>query len=385
MDKNRILEPDLTLAPNISESSEKAIQNILEESVDKSLPTLVKSNAEFTEEESKKIEEFASQIELENANMILLYGVGAQKKIADFSASVLNNLRTKDMGEAGDALSDLVIELQGFDPEGSNDKKGIFGFFKRKISKLAALKARYEKCETNVEKICESLEKHQIRLLKDVAFLDNMYELNSVYFKELSMYIAAGKKKLAQIRDVELPKLVEKGKTSGLPEDAQEANDLANLCDRFDKKLHDLELTKIVSLQMAPQIRLVQSNNILMSEKIQSTLVNSIPLWKSQMVLAIGIVHSAEAVKAQRKVTDMTNELLKKNAETLKTGTLQTYKESERGIIDVETLKETNEKLISTIDEVLKIRDEGRAKRRQAEAELAKIESDLKAKLLSVK
>lgn len=385
MDKNRILEPDLTLAPNISESSEKAIQNILEESVDKSLPTLVKSNAEFTEEESKKVEEFASQIELENANMILLYGVGAQKKIADFSASVLNNLRTKDMGEAGDALSDLVIELQGFDPEGSNNKKGIFGFFKRKISKLAALKARYEKCETNVEKICESLEKHQIRLLKDVAFLDNMYELNSVYFKELSMYIAAGKKKLAQIRDVELPKLVEKGKTSGLPEDAQEANDLANLCDRFDKKLHDLELTKIVSLQMAPQIRLVQSNNILMSEKIQSTLVNSIPLWKSQMVLAIGIVHSAEAVKAQRKVTDMTNELLKKNAETLKTGTLQTYKESERGIIDVETLKETNEKLISTIDEVLKIRDEGRAKRRQAEAELAKIESDLKAKLLSVK
>lgn len=385
MDKNKILEPDLTLAPNISESSEKAIQNILEESVDKSLPTLVKSNAEFTEEESKKVEEFASQIELENANMILLYGVGAQKKIADFSASVLNNLRTKDMGEAGDALSDLVIELQGFDPEGSNDKKGIFGFFKRKISKLAALKARYEKCETNVEKICESLEKHQIRLLKDVAFLDNMYELNSVYFKELSMYIAAGKKKLAQIRDVELPKLVEKGKTSGLPEDAQEANDLANLCDRFDKKLHDLELTKIVSLQMAPQIRLVQSNNILMSEKIQSTLVNSIPLWKSQMVLAIGIVHSAEAVKAQRKVTDMTNELLKKNAETLKTGTLQTYKESERGIIDVETLKETNEKLISTIDEVLKIRDEGRTKRRQAEAELAKIESDLKAKLLSVK
>ncbi|MDR3598600.1 toxic anion resistance protein [Clostridium sp.] len=337
----------------------------------------------LTEEEKKMVDEFVEKIDVTNSNSILQYGVGAQKKIADFSENALNNVKTKDLGEVGEMLSNVVCELKNF--ENPEEKKGFLGFFKKTTEKISQMKAKYEKVEGNINKICNMLETHQIQLLKDVAMLDKMYEINKVYFKELSMYILAGKKKLSKLEKEELPALVEKAKISGLPEDAQATNDFVALCNRFEKKIHDLELTRMISLQMAPQIRLVQNNDSLMSEKIQSTIVNTIPLWKSQIVLALGVAHSNNAAKVQNEVTNMTNELLRKNAETLKMSTIETAKESERGIVDIETLRNTNESLISTLDEVLRIQTEGRQKRKAAEAELQNIEEQLKNKLLSLR
>lgn len=334
-------------------------------------------------EERKMVDDFAGKIELSNSNLILQYGSGAQKKMADFTENTLESVRSKDLGEVGDMLTGLVTELKSFDVEES--EKGFFGFFKRSANKVTALKAKYDKAEVNINRICGVLENHQIQLMKDVALLDKMYELNKVYFKELTMYILAGRKKLDEVRSKELPALMEKAKASGLPEDAQAANDLASMCDRFEKKLHDLELTRMVSIQTAPQIRMVQGNDTLMSEKIQTTLVNTIPLWKNQMVLALGIAHSQQAAAAQRQVTDMTNELLRKNSQTLKMATVETVKESERGIVDIETLRETNQNLISTLDEVIQIQQEGRQKRADAEQELRRIEGELKQKLLDIR
>ena len=358
--------PVLTLDP-FGETKEEVVE-VKEEQVEE-LDVL-------TPEEKKMVADFAAKIDLRSSNAILQYGAGAQKKIADFSESALENVKTKDLGEVGDMLAGVVTELKSFDEE--EEEKGIFGFFKKGGNKLANMKAKYDKAEVNVNRICDALEGHQIQLMKDIAMLDKMYELNTTYFKELSMYIAAGKKKLQDVATTELPELEAKAARSGLPEDAQAVNDLNALCNRFEKKIHDLELTRTISLQMAPQIRLVQSNDTVMSEKIQSTLVNTIPLWKSQMVLAIGVENSSRAAKAQREVTDMTNELLRKNAEKLKLATVETAKESERGIVDIETLKATNESLISTLDEVMKIQQEGKEKRRTAEAELNRIENELK-------
>lgn len=337
----------------------------------------------LTEEEKKMVDQFVDKIEITNSNSILQYGVGAQKKISDFSESALNNVKTKDLGEVGEMLSNVVHELKNF--EESEEKKGILGFFKKGKDKISQMKIKYDKVEDNINKMCNTLEKHQIQLLKDIAMLDKMYEINKVYFKELSMYILAGKKKLQKLEKEELPKLQEKARKSGFPQDAQEVNDFIALCNRFEKKIHDLELTKMISLQMAPQIRLIQNNDSLMSEKIQSTIVNTIPLWKSQIVLALGVAHSTNAAKVQREVTDMTNELLRKNAEILKTSTIETAKESERGIVDIDTLRITNESLISTLDEILHIQTEGRQKRREAEVELRNIEDQLKNKLLDFK
>lgn len=334
-------------------------------------------------EEKKMVDDFANQIDLNKSNQILQYGVGAQKKIADFSETALNNVKTKDLGEIGEMLSGVVTELKSFDVD--EGEKGFLGFFKKSSNKLTAMKAKYDKAEVNINKICEALEKNQIQLLKDIAMLDKMYELNKTYFKELSMYILAGKKKLAKVQAEELPALIEKSAASGLPEDAQAVNDLTAVCNRFEKKIHDLELTRMISIQMAPQIRLVQGNDTIMAEKIQSTIVNTIPLWKSQMVLALGVTHSGQAAKAQREVTDMTNELLRKNAETLKMATIETAKESERGIVDIETLRITNESLISTLDEVIRIQTEGHQKRKEAEIELNRIEAELKDKLLKIR
>lgn len=337
----------------------------------------------LTEEEKRMVDQFVDKIEIKSSNSILQYGVGAQKKISDFSETALNNVRTKDLGEIGDMLSSVVQELKNF--EDTEDKKGILGFFKKGKNKISEMKIKYDKVEDNINKMCNNLEKHQIQLLKDIAMLDKMYEINKAYFKELSMYILAGKKKLQKLEKEELPILQEKAKRSGLPQDAQEVNDLLALCNRFEKKIHDLELTKMISLQMAPQIRLIQNNDSLMSEKIQSTIVNTIPLWKSQIVLALGVAHSSNAAKVQNEVTNMTNELLRKNAEILKTSTIETAKESERGIVDIETLKVTNESLISTLDEILRIQTEGRQKRKEAEVELRNIEDQLKNKLLDFK
>lgn len=337
----------------------------------------------FSPEEEKMVADFAAKIDLNSSNMILQYGAGAQKKMADFSETALENVKTKDLGEVGKMLTDVVSELREMDVE--EEEKGFFGFFKKSGNKLANLKAKYDKAEGNVEKICKELENHQMQLLKDIALLDKMYELNLTYFKELSMYIEAGKRKLQDVRERELPQLQDRARMTGLPEDAQKASDLSALSNRFEKKVHDLELTRAISLQMAPQIRLVQGNDTQMSEKIQSTLVNTIPLWKSQMVLAIGVENSARAAQAQREVTDMTNELLKKNAEKLKLATVETAKEAERGIVDIETLKATNESLISTLDEVMRIQSEGRKKREEAETELHRIEAELKQKLLEIR
>ena len=314
--------------------------------------------------------------------MILQYGAGSQKKIADFSENALGSVRTKDMGEIGQLLTDVVGELRSF--EEGEDERGSLGIFKKSSNKLSNMKAKYDKAEVNINKVCKVMEEHQITLLKDVAMLDKMYELNLNYFKELSMYILAGKKKLEQARNVELAELVARAEKSGLPEDAQRAKDFSSKCERFEKKLYDLELTRTISLQMAPQIRLIQSNDTTMAEKIQSTLVNTIPLWKSQMVIAIGLDHSADAAKAQREVSNMTNELLKKNADALKIATVETAKEAERGIVDIETLTATNQTLISTLDEVRKIQDEGRIKRQNAETELLRIETEMRNKLLEM-
>lgn len=336
----------------------------------------------LTPQEQKMVDDFAAQIDLSNTQMVMQFGAGSQKKIADFSETALNSVRTKDLGEVGDMLTDVVKQLKEFDEE--EEEKGFLGIFKKGSNKLSNMKAKYDKAEVNVNKICSALEQHQITLLKDVAMLDKMYELNLNYFKELSMYILAGKQRLEKANKEELPALVEKAKQSGLPEDSQAAKDFAQMCNRFEKKIHDLELTRMVALQMAPQIRMIQSNDTAMSDKIQSTLVNTIPLWKNQMVIAIGLNHSTQAAKAQREVSDMTNELLKKNAEALKVATVETAKESERGIVDIETLQATNQTLISTFDEVMKIQEEGREKRKNAEIELQKIENEMRAKLLEM-
>lgn len=336
-------------------------------------------------EEKEMVENFIQQIDLNNTNAILRYGAGVQKKMADFSESALENVKSKDLGEVGDMLSNVVVELKSFDAD-EEEKKGFFGnLFKKTENKLTSMKAKYAKAEDNVTQICKALETHQVVLLKDIAVLDKMYELNLSYFKELSMYILAGKKKLEQVRNEELTALIAKAEASGLAEDAQAAKDLEGLCERFEKKLHDLELTRMISIQTAPQIRLVQNSNTMMVEKIQSTVVNTIPLWKSQMVLALGVEHSNQAARAQQQVTDMTNELLKKNAETLKMASIETAKASERGVVDMETLKQTNASLISTLDEIMKIQTEGREKRLAAEHELRQMEDDLKNKLLEIR
>ena len=333
-------------------------------------------------EEERMVEEFASKIDIGNSQAILSYGVGSQKKIADFSENALERVRTKDLGEIGDMLAGVVGEIRSLESE--DEEKGLFGLFKKTGNKLANMKAKYDKVETNVNNIAKVLEDHQVTLMKDVLMLDKMYELNMNYYKELSMYILAGKKRLERANNIELPALIKKADELGLPEDTQKAKDFSQMINRFEKKIYDLELTKTVSLQMAPQIRLIQNNDSMMSDKIQSTIVNTIPLWKNQMVIAIGLKHSSDAAKAQKAVSDMTNELLKKNAEILKTATIETAKESERGIIDIETLKNTNKTLISTFDEVIKIQDEGRKKRKEAEAELKNIENEMRAKLLEI-
>lgn len=368
--------PTLTLDP-FQTAEEKQEPAVVEE---KKEEVIAEENV-LSEEERQMAEKFAEQIDLTNSNMILQYGAGTQKKMADFSESALENVRTKDLGEVGNLLSGVVKELKSFDEE---EEKGFLGIFKKSSNKITAMKTKYAKAETNVNQICKVLESHQVQLMKDVALLDKMYELNLTYYKELTMYIVAGKKKLNEVRNGELQDLLQKAQATGLAEDAQAAKDLDSMCNRFEKKLHDLELTRQISMQTAPQIRLVQGNDMLMVEKIQSTIVNTIPLWKSQMVLGLGVEHSAQAAAAQREVTNMTNELLKKNAEKLKMATIDTVKESERGIVDIETLKQTNESLISTLDEVMHIQQEGREKRKAAEQEMQKLEMDLKQKLLQI-
>ena len=367
--------PTLTLSPFTEETPAPELPTVKEEAP--KAPEMV-----LTPAEQKMVDDFAAQIDITNTQLVLQYGAGSQKKIADFSENALSNVRTKDMGEIGQMLTDVVAELKYFNDD--EEEKGFLGFFKKTSNKLENMKIKYDKAESNINKICKVMEDHQVTLLKDAAMLDKMYELNLNYFKELSMYILAGKQKLEQARNVELPALLAKAEQSQLPEDTQAANDYASMCDRFEKKIYDLELTRTISMQMAPQIRLIQNNDTAMSEKIQSTLVNTIPLWKSQMVIAIGLSHSRDAAKAQKEVTDMTNALLKKNAETLKVATIETARESERGIVDIETLTATNKTLISTLDEVLKIQEDGRAKRRSAEQELVRIEEEMRQKLLTV-
>lgn len=364
--------PTLTLEP--FQEAEKASVAVKEQDP-------VFDDTILTPEEKQAVVQFADQIDLTNSTMILQYGAGTQKKMADFSENALENVKTKDLGEIGDLLTGVVKELKSFDEE---EEKGLLGIFKKGANKITSMKAKYAKAETNINQICKVLDDHQVQLLKDIAVLDKMYELNLTYFKELTMYILAGKKKLEEVRTTKLQELFQKAQQTGLPEDAQAARDLDSMCNRFEKKIHDLELTRQISIQTAPQIRLVQSNDTLMVEKIQSTVVNTIPLWKSQMVLALGVEHSAQAAAAQREVTDMTNELLKKNAEKLKMATIDTAKESERGIVDMETLKATNESLISTLDEVMHIQQEGRQKRREAEVEMQRLENELKQKLLQI-
>ena len=366
--------PTLTFDPVLQEGVDKSAVAV---SSQESKPQI--AEVVLTPEEQKMVDDFAAQIDLKNTQQIMQYGAASQKKIADFSEAAMANVRTKDMGEVGEMLTNVVTELRSIEEE---DSKGVFGIFKKNANKLANMKAKYDKAEANVNRISTALEQHQITLLKDVATLDKMYELNLNYFKELSMYILAGKQKLETAKNTELPALLKKAEESGLPEDTQAAKDFSQMINRFEKKIYDLELTRNISLQMAPQIRLIQSNDTEMSDKIQSTLTNTIPLWKSQMVIAIGLNHSTEAARAQREVSDMTNELLKKNAEALKVASIETAKEAERGIVDIETLQTTNQTLISTLDEVLKIQEEGREKRANAEIELQKIENEMRQKLL---
>ena len=364
------LEPELDNTPKLVVAEETQLQQ----------PKV--AEPVLTPQEQQMVNDFAQKIDVENTAQILQYGAGTQKKMADFSDAALANVRTQDLGEVGDLIVNVVGELKGFDAE---EEKGFFGFFRKQANKLEVMKSRYAKAEVNVEKIGDALQQHQVRLLKDSAMLDKMYEQNLAYFKELTMYILAGKKKLQEVREGKLKELEATAQATGLAEDAQAANDFAQQCDSFEKKLHDLELTRMVSVQMSPQIRLVQNNDRLMAEKIQSTIVNTIPLWKSQMVLALGVAHSADAVRAQREVTDMTNELLRKNAEKLKMSTIETARESERGIVDMETLRQTNQSLISTLDEVVKIQEEGKTRRREAEQELGRLENELKQKLLDIR
>ena len=371
----------LTLSPEETQAAPEIVEQ--EAPQQKTIEDMYE-DAKLTPEERKTVADFAEKIDITESNTILEYGSAAQKKVTDFSDTALKNVRTKDLGEVGNLLSNLVTELKGFDATEEEKKGGLFGMFKKGTNKIASFKARYDKAEANVDKISAVLEEHQIQLLKDIALLDQLYERNQLNTKELSMYIIAGKKKLRQGRETQLPALIEQAKKSGLPEDAQAANDLSQYCDRFEKKLYDLELTRQVSVQMGPQIRLLQNNDTLMTEKIQSTLVNTIPLWKNQIVLALGISHSKEAMEAEREVTNMTNELLKKNAETLHQATVDVAKESERGIVDLETLQHTNQELIATLDEVIAIQKDGRQKRQAAEAELARIENQLSNKLLEI-
>ena len=345
---------------------------------------LAEEAAKLSPEEQKMVEDFANKIDVTNSQMVLQYGASTQKKVGDFSEAALDKVRTKDLGEVGDALASLVTELKNFDAE-EEESKGIFGFFKKAGNNIEQMKTKYAKAETNVERIEAMLEAHQVQLLKDIALMDKMYQMNMLYFKELTMYILAGKKKLAQVRETDLKQAMDKAKASGLPEDAQAARDLADMCDRFEKKLYDLQLTRTISIQMGPQIRLLQNNDTMMAEKIQTSIVNTIPLWKSQMVLALGLAHSRQAIDAQRAVSDMTNELLKKNAAALKQGTIDTAKESERGIVDIETLQQTNKSLIETLDELNKIQSEGRSKRQAAEQELTRIEDELKQKMMEIR
>ena len=384
MDENN-MSPELTLdaAPTLTldPAADAAAAAAAAEEEKKVEPVMIEETR-LTPEEQKMVDEFAEKIDVTNSQLVLQYGAATQKKIGDFSETALDKVRTKDLGETGEMIASLVTELKGFDAQ--EESKGIFGFFKKAGSGIEAMKAKYAKAETNVEKIEAVLEGHQVQLLKDVAMLDKMYQMNMLYFKELTMYILAGKKKLKQVREGELKAAMDKAKASGLPEDAQAARDLADMCDRFEKKLYDLELTRNVSIQMGPQIRLIQNNDTMMAEKIQTSIVNTIPLWKSQMVLALGLAHSQQAIEAQRAVSDMTNELLKKNAAALRQGTVEAAKESERGIVDIETLQATNKSLIETLDELNKIQSEGRAKRAAAEVELGRIEGELKQKLMEL-
>ena len=369
--------PTLTLDPVLDEPKNETVLQPEAEVVKKEMEQTV-----LSPEEQQMVDSFAKKIDIENTNQILQYGAGTQKKMADFSDAALENVRTQDLGEVGELITQVVGELRDFDA--AEEEKGFLGFFKKQGNKVENLKNRYAKAEVSVQKITTSLQDHQMRLLKDSAVLEKMYAQNLNYYKELTMYILAGKQKLQEVREGKLKELETKAASSGLPEDAQEARDLDGKCSRFEKKLHDLELTRTISLQTAPQIRLVQNNDTLMVEKIQTTIVNTIPLWKSQMVLALGIAHSTEAAKAQRQVTDLTNELLKKNAEALHLASAETVRESERGIVDIETLKQTNQELISTLDDVMNIQKEGRMKRQQAELEMRRMEEDLKNKLLEI-
>ena len=366
--------PTLTLDP-------AADEKVIAESK-KATPVQVEDTP-LSPEEQKMVNDFAEKIDITNSQMVLQYGAASQKKLSDFSETALSRVKTKDMGETGELITSLISELQGFDAT-TEQPKGIFGFFKKTSNSIEQLKTRYDSADKNVERIKAQLEDHQVTLMKDITMLDKMYELNLVYFKELTMYILAGKKKLAEVRANDLKAAQEKAQRTQLPEDAQAARDLADLCDRFEKKLYDLELTRNVSIQMGPQIRLIQSNDAMMAEKIQTTIVNTIPLWKNQMVLALGIAHSQQAMQAERAVTDATNELLKKNAATLKQGTIEIAKESERGIVDIETLQQTNKQLIETLDELNKIRADGKAKRANAEQELGRIEGELRQKMLEI-
>lgn len=366
--------PTLTLDP-------AADEKVIAESK-KATPVQVEDTP-LSPEEQKMVNDFAEKIDITNSQMVLQYGAASQKKLSDFSETALSRVKTKDMGETGELITNLISELQGFDAA-TEQPKGIFGFFKKTSNSIEQLKTRYDSADKNVERIKAQLEDHQVTLMKDITMLDKMYELNLVYFKELTMYILAGKKKLAEVRANDLKAAQEKAQRTQLPEDAQAARDLADLCDRFEKKLYDLELTRNVSIQMGPQIRLIQSNDTMMAEKIQTTIVNTIPLWKNQMVLALGIAHSQQAMQAERAVTDATNELLKKNAATLRQGTIEIAKESERGIVDIETLQQTNKQLIETLDELNKIRADGKAKRANAEQELGRIEGELRQKMLEI-
>ena len=365
--------PSLTLAPDAAAAAE----------AQREANAVKLDESQLTEAERKMVDDFAQKIDITDSSVVLQYGAAAQKNIAGFSESTLNSVRTKDLGEVGQALSSLVVELKGFGQD--EEEKGIFGFFKKKRNELEAMKASYSKAEANVDKIVAVLEGHQVTLMKDIAMLDQMYELNTKYYKELTMYILAGKKRLQAVRAGELEGLRQKAAQSGSQEDAQAYNDLANMCSRFEKKIHDLELTRMISIQMGPQTRLIQNNDALMLEKIQSSLVNTIPLWKSQMVLALGLEHSRQATAAQSAVTNMTNELLQKNADLLKMGTVETAKEAERSVVDIQTLQHTNQQLISTLDEVMQIQKDGAQKRREAEAELGRIEGELKQKLLELR
>ena len=384
MADNMDFTPELTLTPDLGTAAAEAPaapQLSLDPNASEEAKAIQLDESQLTEAERKMVDDFAQKIDLTDTNLVLQYGAAAQKNIAGFSENTLNSVRTKDLGEVGQALSSLVVEGFG----GEEDEKGFFGFFKKKRNQLEAMKASYSKAETNVNKIVEVLEAHQVTLMKDIAMLDQMYDLNTKYYKELTMYILAGKKRLAQVRTGELEQLRQKAAQSGAQEDAQAYNDLANMCTRFEKKIHDLELTRMISIQMGPQTRLIQNNDTLMLEKIQSSLVNTIPLWKSQMVLALGLEHSRQATAAQSAVTNMTNELLQQNADMLKMGTLETAKEAERSVVDLETLQHTNQQLISTLDEVMNIQQEGAQKRREAEAELGRIEGELKQKLLELR